>query len=171
MKQQIKPYEIHNTLLNWLLSPSIVLLLLGILWVDVAHGDGPENLQNNHFGWASRRNIRGIAVPSSDVDMLLCYMQTADGRILNFGEICVNNEDNIKQLLATKQCQNCDLSGANLSGANLPNANLTGANLTGANLTGANLTGANLSNANLTGANVTDANLSNANLTGTIMPN
>nr|WP_322111842.1 pentapeptide repeat-containing protein [Aerosakkonema funiforme] len=171
MKQQIKSYDIYNILLNWLLTPPIAFLLLAILWVEVAHGGGPENVPNNRFGWASQRNIRGVAVPYSDVDMLLCYMQTADGRILNLGVICVNNEDNIKKLLATKQCQNCDLSGVNLSGANLPNANLSGANLSGANLSGANLSGADLSGANLSDANVTDANLSDANLTGAIMPN
>ena len=76
-----------------------------------------------------------------------------------------------RQLLATKQCQNCDLSGAglvlaNLSGANLTGANLSGANLSRANLSGADLTGANLVGASLFGANLTGAKLGGAQITG-----
>ncbi|MBD2570343.1 pentapeptide repeat-containing protein [Anabaena lutea] len=104
-----------------------------------------------------------------------------------------SNYEAIKQLLATKQCQNCNLrnaglvmadlseanlNGADLRGANLSRANLTGADLRGANLTGASLFGVNLSEAKLSGANLTGANLGNtylmnaelndANLQGTI---
>ena len=76
-----------------------------------------------------------------------------------------------RQLLATKQCQDCDLSGAglvltNLSGANLSGANLSGANLSRANLSGADLTGANLAGASLYGANLTGAKLEGAQLSG-----
>ncbi|VXD22784.1 TPR domain protein [Planktothrix serta PCC 8927] len=82
------------------------------------------------------------------------------------------NLEQTQQLLATKQCQSCDLSGAglvlaNLVGANLSNANLVGANLSRANLTGADLRGANLTGASLFGANLTGANLTGANLNGT----
>jgi hypothetical protein len=47
------------------------------------------------------------------------------------------DEDELKGLLKPKECQNCDLTGANLvmaclSGANLANADLTGANFKGA---------------------------------------
>lgn len=81
------------------------------------------------------------------------------------------NQEHIKQLLATKQCQNCDLSGAglvmaDLSGANLSGANLTGANLSRANLSGADLRGANLSGAGLSGVNLSEAKLGGANLAG-----
>ena len=69
------------------------------------------------------------------------------------------NLDTLRQLLTTKQCQNCDLSGVNLSDADLHDANLTRANLTNANLKGANLLGANLTGANLKGANLFGANL------------
>ena len=74
------------------------------------------------------------------------------------------NPEHVKQLLETKQCQGCDLSGANLSNANLEGANLSGANLREAVLVGANLTNANLQRANLTRANLTNAKLTNVNL-------
>jgi uncharacterized protein YjbI with pentapeptide repeats len=82
------------------------------------------------------------------------------------------NSEHIRQLLATKQCQNCDLASAglvlaDLSGANLSGANLSGANLSRANLSGADLRGANLSGAGLFGANLNGAKLSGANLLGT----
>jgi uncharacterized protein YjbI with pentapeptide repeats len=108
-------------------------------------------------------------VSGSNVDSLVCYMQKADGTVLDLEKICQNstkNVDIISQLLETKQCQRCNLSGANLSGTNLSGANLAGANLNGANLSGTNLSGANLS-----GASVNGTNLSGANLNGTIMPN
>lgn len=79
------------------------------------------------------------------------------------------NPEHVKQLLSTKQCQNCDLSNAglvmaDLSGANLSGANLIGANLSRANLAGADLRGANLSGAGLFGANLNAAKLGGANL-------
>ncbi|MBD2345111.1 pentapeptide repeat-containing protein [Anabaena subtropica] len=81
------------------------------------------------------------------------------------------NQEHIRQLLATKQCQNCDLSGAglvmaDLSGGNLSGANLAGANLSRANLAGADLRGANLSGAGLFGVNLSEAKLGGANLAG-----
>lgn len=81
------------------------------------------------------------------------------------------NQEHIRQLLATKQCQNCDLSGAglvmaDLTGANLSGANLAGANLSRANLSGADLRGANLSGAGLFGVNLSEAKLGGANLAG-----
>lgn len=96
------------------------------------------------------------------------------------------NLQHIRQLLSTKECQQCDLSGAglvlanlesgklsgaklsraNLSRANLMGADLSGADLSGASLYGANLTGANLSGANLTGADLRDANITGATLAG-----
>lgn len=90
---------------------------------------------------------------------------------LNFPAIAENFQ-HTQKLLSSKQCPNCELSGAglvlaNLQGANLEGANLTGANLSRANLTGANLSGANLSGTSLFGANLTGANLSGANLAGT----
>ncbi|QLE54472.1 pentapeptide repeat-containing protein [Nostoc sp. TCL26-01] len=86
------------------------------------------------------------------------------------------NQEHIRQLLATKQCQNCDLTSAglvmaDLSGANLTGANLTGANLSRANLTGADLRGANLAGAGLFGANLSEAKLGGANLVGADLRN
>ncbi|MGL5082419.1 MAG: pentapeptide repeat-containing protein [Microcoleaceae cyanobacterium] len=74
-----------------------------------------------------------------------------------------------QQLLATKQCPNCDLTRVGLVLANLSGANLQGANLAGANLSRADLSGADLSGANLTGASLYGANLMGANLTGTTL--
>jgi uncharacterized protein YjbI with pentapeptide repeats len=79
------------------------------------------------------------------------------------------NPNHIQQLLETRECQGCDLSGADLQGehligADLRDANLEGANLGYANLEGADLTGANLKAANLSGSMVTNAILAQANL-------
>lgn len=91
------------------------------------------------------------------------------------------NNQHIRQLLATKECQKCDLSGAglvmadlsgaNLSGANLSSANLSRANLSGADLTGANLSGTSLFGANLSGTILSGADLSAADLRDTYMVN
>jgi uncharacterized protein YjbI with pentapeptide repeats len=84
------------------------------------------------------------------------------------------NSEHLRQLLATKQCQSCnltdaglvmaDLSGANLSGADLTRANLSRANLTGADLSGAKLNGASLFGAILSGAKLNGADLSGADM-------
>jgi uncharacterized protein YjbI with pentapeptide repeats len=81
------------------------------------------------------------------------------------------NPEHTRQLLSTKQCQGCNLSGAGLTfsqlrGADLSQANLAAANLSQSNLTGVNLSGANLSGASLNGADLSGANLNGANLTG-----
>jgi uncharacterized protein YjbI with pentapeptide repeats len=87
------------------------------------------------------------------------------------GAVSAENLEHTQQLLATKRCAQCDLSGAglvlaNLSGADLRGANLSGANLSRANLSGADLSGANLSGTSLFGVNLSGANLSGANLSG-----
>ncbi len=89
------------------------------------------------------------------------------------------NLDHIRQLLATKQCQRCDLSGAGLVRVQLPGANLqqsdfsranlSQANFVSANLQGARLAGASLEGANLGGADLTGADLRNADLRGAIL--
>ncbi len=76
------------------------------------------------------------------------------------------NSENTRQLLATKECQSCELSGVGLVLTNLAGVNLSGANLSGANLSRANLSGADLRNANLNGASLFGANLDGANLSG-----
>ena len=77
----------------------------------------------------------------------------------------------VRQLLATNQCQGCNLSDAtlgsvNLQGAHLEDANLARAYLESARLEGANLEGANLEGANLARAYLISANLGSANLEG-----
>ncbi|MBS0017633.1 MAG: pentapeptide repeat-containing protein [Arthrospira sp. SH-MAG29] len=108
-------------------------------------------------------------------------MITLSLTILPITPVRASNLQDIRQLLSTKECENCnltnaglvlaDLSGANLTGANLTGANLSRANLTGANLTGANLTGASLFGANLTGANLTGAKLAGSDLRGAYLAN
>lgn len=68
-------------------------------------------------------------------------------------------QNQVKQLLETKQCPECNLSNVNLKGMDLQGFNLQGANLKNADLSGAKLANANLKNANLNKANLTGADL------------
>ncbi len=90
------------------------------------------------------------------------------------GELSTSTEvqGNITTLQQTKNCPQCDLSGANLirmdlSGANLEGANLSRAKLNLTNLTEANLRGADLREVGFGGADLADADLRGANLRGT----
>ncbi|WP_392534763.1 pentapeptide repeat-containing protein [Nostoc sp. C117] len=74
--------------------------------------------------------------------------------------------ENVRKLLGTKDCQECNLSGGDLRNFNLNEVDLRWANLSGANLSGTNLSGAKLQNAILFDTNLKDANLENANLEG-----
>jgi len=47
------------------------------------------------------------------------------------GQVGAFDTDDLKQLLETNQCRNCDLTRANLKGGKLFYANLSGANLSG----------------------------------------
>lgn len=80
--------------------------------------------------------------------------------------VLAENFNDLNQLLSTKQCEACDLSGTGLALANLPGANLKGANLSNANLSQANLSRADLRGADLTGASLYGANLTGADLRG-----
>ena len=95
------------------------------------------------------------------------------------------------KVLATKECQQCNLRQAELPGGDLAKASLQGANLMGANLKGAifngamlqgaildyaklqgaRLTGARLEGASLVGANLKGADLTRANLRGADLRN
>jgi len=103
-------------------------------------------------------------LPTCTLLFLLCFGSSA-------GPVVAENYEDLNQLLATKKCPLCDLSGAGLVMANLRGANLVGANLSGANLNQANLSGANLSGANLTHTALNGANLTGANLSGAILNN
>ncbi|MEC4983320.1 MAG: pentapeptide repeat-containing protein [Oscillatoria sp. PMC 1068.18] len=86
--------------------------------------------------------------------------------------LLAENIQHTSQLLSSKSCPQCELSGAglvmaNLSGADLRGANLSRANLSRADLSGANLMGVDLSGASLNGANLAGAILIGANLHGT----
>ena len=77
-----------------------------------------------------------------------------------------SNPAHIQQLLQTKVCQNCDLTGADLKDALLVGADLRGANLSKANLDGALLVAVNLASANLSDGSLQHVDLSGANLRG-----
>lgn len=92
--------------------------------------------------------------------------------VINIGSIAqAANLDHIRQLLSTKQCQNCDLQNANLVMANLQSAVVIGANFQSANLSRANFAGADLRNAKLAGSSLNGANFGGANLTGADLRN
>ncbi len=81
---------------------------------------------------------------------------------------------NKKQLLETRSCPQCDLSGANLNRLDLSGANLEGANLSRAQMALTNLSGANLKNCDLreavfNGADLAEIDLRGADLTGASM--
>ena len=75
-----------------------------------------------------------------------------------------------KQLLETKECVGCDLTGAYLWKAELGESNLRGVDLRGAYLRGANLVGTNFNNAKLNGADLKETNLQKAIFCNTTMP-
>ena len=58
-------------------------------------------------------------------------------------------DDNLRDLVVSKDLRDANLRGADLRGANLRDANLRGANLRDANLRGADLSGADLRGADL----------------------
>ncbi len=101
-----------------------------------------------------------------DEEILLSSLPASDQR----------ENPQLLQLLKSKKCYDCDLSGLDLSGQSLAGADLEGANLTGCNLQGADLRYANLKaaqliqakmqQAKLDGADLYKANLSFANLSG-----
>ena len=92
------------------------------------------------------------------------------------------NREQLKQLLKTKQCPECDLESADLKGVDLTGANLRGAKLAGADLRQAKLNRADLRDvefqwkdrgkgsckleirADLAGSDLSQANLENARM-------
>ncbi|MGF1496717.1 MAG: pentapeptide repeat-containing protein [Elainellaceae cyanobacterium] len=76
------------------------------------------------------------------------------------------NLEHLQQLLSTRSCQNCDLSGTSFVYTNLSRVDLTGADLSRANLNRTDLTNATLRRANLTNAVLFNANLTGADLSG-----
>lgn len=70
----------------------------------------------------------------------------------------------LHQLLATNECEKCDLRGVDLEEANLRDSELERANLEGVNLHGVNLEGADLEGVNLRGADLEGAQLREADL-------
>lgn len=88
--------------------------------------------------------------------MIFLLSLTLVAVILFSGTLYAFEQKDLDRVIATKQCEKCDLSGADLSGANLQGANLQNANLQGAKLLNANLKSADFTGATLTGATWTD---------------
>jgi len=112
-------------------------------------------------------SIEYSVAQTSNINAPICYMQTEKGVILDLSNVCgiatkntTAKSVNTSQLLKTKRCPNCNLSGAKLSSYNL----------VGADLSGADLSNADLRNTNMFGANLNNANISNAKLSGATMP-
>ncbi|WP_286019538.1 pentapeptide repeat-containing protein [Candidatus Venteria ishoeyi] len=95
--------------------------------------------------------------------------ETAPMQIKQAAKPAQDKNANRQQLLQSKACQECDLSGMDLSGLDLTAANLNSAILKNVNLKGANLEGADLSGANLEGADLSAAKLKGAVLFNTIL--
>lgn len=110
---------------------TLTCILLGVTWVRLPTHASEES-----------------TILVSQVNKPICYLETSDGSTINLNQLCVPKTlTSIQQLLATKQCQGCNLQQANLANVDLKGANLQGADLSGANLSGANLTGANIQGA------------------------
>jgi hypothetical protein len=77
------------------------------------------------------------------------------------------DEAHLKQLIETKQCNGCDLGGADLANLDLSGAQLMSANLNAAHLANTNLRGANLTKASIVEANLANTNLRQTNLSET----
>ena len=101
-----------------------------------------------------RAKMLSVAELSSTISLISLLLMTP---------VSAENPDHVRQLLATKSCPRCDLSGADLR-----NADLSGANLQGADLRNADLSGANLQGADLRNANIANTRFSNANTNGVL---
>lgn len=85
---------------------------------------------------------------------------------VGYGALSLKVTPDRQYVIATDQCQNCNLSGIDLSNLDLSGGQFQGSTFSGANLTNTILQSANLDNANFTGA---DTLLTNTNLLGTLI--
>src|SRR5919202_5162833 len=75
-------------------------------------------------------------------------------------------QTNVEQILKTKRCPGCDLSGLNLSGVDLSGADFRNTNLSRANLKNTKLKDAKMSGARLNNTNLTHTDLDGADFKG-----
>lgn len=94
-------------------------------------------------------------------------------QVLTFGNVnsalaapSVTAQENLKQLIKTRSCRGCDLSGLKLNTMDLAGVDLEGADLSFTKLYLTNLAGANLRNTKLNGAVFGGADLGEADLRG-----
>jgi len=107
------------------------------------------------------------------VSLFLCSIFSVPGIAAELSS-STTVQANKKQLLETRGCPQCDLSGANLNRLDLSGVNLEGANLSRAQMALTNLSGANLKNCDLreaifNGADLAEIDLRGADLTGASM--
>lgn len=117
--------------------------------------NGLKIVASEEFGAFITNQVNAARPVSTSITEQLTVLQATDASIA----------DPVRQLLDTRACVRCDLTGTDLSNADLENANLEGANLAGANLSEANLEGSYLVGANLENAVLAGANLKGARLT------
>ena len=75
-------------------------------------------------------------------------------------------EENLEQLIKTRKCRDCVLSGLNMTRLDLSGVDLQGADLSQSQLNLTNLSAANLKNTRLKGATFGGADLEGADLRG-----
>ena len=83
--------------------------------------------------------------------------------------VIASEESRLIQLLATKECRQCELASSDLVHSDLTRVDLHGAILINANLNNSNLDYADLSQSDLTSASLNGASLIGANLKGAIL--
>ena len=94
-----------------------------------------------------------------------CWFQVKKLRLAAFENTYLENED-LRELVITKELQNRNCDGWDLQGINLEGANLRDVSLIGANLSESNLRNADISRAKLVQAHVDKTDFRCANLTG-----
>lgn len=73
---------------------------------------------------------------------------------------------NVADSSSVRNCNGCDMSGANWSGRDMRGINLTGSDLSRANLSNTNFSGGTFNGVDFTGSNLRGASFRNAKLTG-----
>lgn len=138
-------------------------------------------LRNIAFGLVTRRGTSFQASDLTDADFTQAILKNTyfikstltrtcwfQAKKLNFADIRTTylEDEDIRQLLITKELHNKNFDGWNLQGMNLQGANLRDTSLVAARLNESNLQNADISRANLTKAQLDRTDLRGAILTG-----
>ena len=107
-----------------------------------------------------KRNIRKIAT-------FACLQITMLGNAhWAFSEASVTAQQNLQQLITSRSCRGCDLTGLDMTRLDLSGVDIEGADLSQTKLSLTNLSGANLKNTKLNGAILGGTDLAGADLSG-----